>query len=726
MAHKNVLGPSLSRRDFMKAATVATGAVLLAACAPEAVQTAVAGLTPESIATVTKPEFPIPTPPPPETSPTPSIGEIKVPSPYVAAGLYIGTYGEVDGKPITEGGVSVEQFKAAGHESQGFSHVSFGNGESRSVTLYLDEEGKREVPAAMMVSQDWLDTSFNAKAAGNRKMGTLPNGNQAEKEGTSWYLLDTEGKRTGETFVTVLPNRKSAKFGWPLLAMKGDELYVGLADGAGNLLDGEDFHPAFQQPKAIAQNEAQYMGDVSQLAGLGIDYDGKMRLRNIKGDILETVKYIGDSDRMFGKWVEESIQDTDFDTSLQAAQKTYATAVGKNEATLTLDTQLKVDREGRPYAQIVDKEDNGDTPLMITNMEKGEWANADPGGLASVKGKQIGISVAGGDKTSGEAMYGKRVKMFNTLMPPAAFSELYMGQNGNPENWLKMAKDNGQHLIVHAAFGKRVPEGVIADEQYATNRIESIFLALKKSGIKDFSMILANEPFICGYGGGNGKWNANNPYYKDMGGKNWIRKAYNIVYTTAQKYNLTPGVDFNIIGLNGAIPLQNGKSKKANEFYITNAKEIKEGIAQDLGVIPEEVNFDIGLNMYVGIPASSIDQPIPIEDVMDQATCENQIRDFTSYSNSLIGPSTQYWLNEFAINAGVDFDLATIVTDSLLTPLVKNLEGVTFFNPLSKGHLGDDPSRADVIFPSTLFGESPKFTAEAPVYALNRALNSLS
>lgn len=372
------MGEKMSRRKFIKlAAGVGAGAAALA-CGPVLTLLTATPTTLKGVATGAplprSSDFPTPTPPGPEASPTPSINK-KVPSPYLAAGLYIGTYGESGGKPITEGAISANQFNAAGHRQNGYSNVPFGNGESRSVTLYLDEKGKETIPAAMMVSQEWLDTSFQAKTIGARTTGSLPNGKQVEKEGTSWYLLDEKGKRTGETFVTVIPNRKTpgSKFGWPMLVMKGQELYVGLVDAVGNLLDGEDFRPAFQKPKDIAQNQAQYKGDTSKLVALNLDYDGKMRLRDLQNRVVDTIKYIGEADTMFGKWVTENIKTTGFDTQLKSVQKEYATLTGRDATTLTPDFQIKLDGEGRPHAHIVDKGIDGDTPLMITDMEKGEW-----------------------------------------------------------------------------------------------------------------------------------------------------------------------------------------------------------------------------------------------------------------------------------------------------------------------------------------------------------------
>lgn len=363
----------ITRREFLRTAALLAATPFLKACGdgeptqpnPQ-VSVSTSVNTPKAFATGT----PIPRI---EATPFPKMNK-TVPSPYVAAGLYIGTYGQTaDGKPLTEGAISAKNFNEAGHQQNGYSNITFGNGESRSVTLYLDEDGKREIPAATMVSQEWLDSSFQAKTIGARTTGTLPNGKQAEKESTSWYLLDDKGKRTGETFVTVVPNRQKANFGWPLLAMKGNELYVSVADAKGNLLPGEDFRPAFQKPKDIAQKQAQYTGDTSKLVGLSLDYDGKIRLRDIQNKVIETVKYIGDADVAFGKWVGESIKATEFDSKLQAAQKEYATLTGKDTTSLTLDSEIKFDRDGKPYALIVDKGIDGDTPLIITDMAKGEW-----------------------------------------------------------------------------------------------------------------------------------------------------------------------------------------------------------------------------------------------------------------------------------------------------------------------------------------------------------------
>lgn len=367
----------------------------------------------------------------------------------------------------------------------------------------------------------------------------------------------------------------------------------------------------------------------------------------------------------------------------------------------------------------------GDYPLMI--KIDGEWVFVEPDILATIKGKLIGLSVAGGDETSNELMYGNRASMFNVILPPAAFSELYMGKNGNPEKWLRMVKKNQQYLIVHALFGKYAIDGTVADESFARERVRKIFQAIKNERIKDFSVVLANEPFWNGYGVYS-KWETNNPYYKNMGGEKWIANAYKIVWevATSNEFQVTPGKDFGVIGLNGFIPLKNSQTEPTNSFYLTQAKRIRQDVANMLSIEPESVPFDLGINMYIGKNAATINRAIPINVVIDPEKTKNEIDSFFADINSQFGEKTRFWVNEFAINSdGASFEQATQVTQSLFPSLIPHIQSLIYYMPLSIDHLGKDSIAYPQFFPNIFFGESPDFNLGAPFFALNAALMNI-
>lgn len=601
----------LSRREFLKLGAVALGeAAALSACGQALI--ALTTATPKRIATGTpfpRPsDFPTPTPPVPEASPTPSINK-KVPSPFVAAGLYIGTYGESGGKPITEGAISANQFNAAGHRQNGYSNVPFGNGESRSVTLYLDEKGKETLPAAMMVSQEWLDTSFKAKTQGNRTTGTLPNGKQAEKEGTTWYLIDEKGVRTGETFVTVVPNRKApgSKFGWPMLVMKGQELYVGLVDAVGNLLDGEGFHPAFQKPKEIAQKQAQYTGDTSLLTGLGVDYDGKMRLRDIQNKIIATVKYIGDADTMFVEWVGESIKTAEFDNNYQAALKKYTAWTSKDVSTLTVDSQMKLDVEGRPVSLVVEKSADGDTPIMITNMNKQVWEPASSrnvpellfkakfafeadiaelGRLPEYKPSYLDIlnQFAGAIHNAGPYAPGNIEKY--------GFSAAQvMVDEANKDSSTLMIYPGLWHMDYPSKLKNASKEQVVGYMQEYAGGIMGVVKKMKQPPV----VSIYNEP-LAYYAGQQPGWNKSP--YEGAYGRDVLVEAYLTYYKAAEKEGLVVGRDVFFVINEAGIYMNNPKT----DMFVKELKYTKELIAQRLQKEGKSItanDVSLGVSMQV-------------------------------------------------------------------------------------------------------------------------------
>ncbi|MHC1771316.1 MAG: hypothetical protein AB9907_06175 [Flexilinea sp.] len=356
---------------------------------------------------------------------------------------------------------------------------------------------------------------------------------------------------------------------------------------------------------------------------------------------------------------------------------------------------------------------------LIMKAEKGGWINCTPANLATIKGKLIGITMAGGDETSNEPMYKERAKMFNTIMPPAAFSELYMGKNGNPDRWLGTVKINKQHLIIESLFGKRVPKDVNVNKEYAINRVRSVFQALKDNNIKDFSMELSLEPFSK-YG-----WDTNNPYYKNLGGTNWIVNAYEIMWNVAKEYGLTPGKDFSLIGLTGLVPLKNAGFDSLNSIYLTEAIKIKKQVAQIIDLPEDKVPFDLGGEMFIGKPAATIEDPIPISIFQNEEDYSIKVKAFFDEVYKILGQETEFYVNGIAVNTGNDFALSAELTSTALEGILPFVKSLTFFNPLSIDHLGEDPNTYPQFFPNTLFGKSPNFTIGAPVYALMRSITSL-
>lgn len=360
---------------------------------------------------------------------------------------------------------------------------------------------------------------------------------------------------------------------------------------------------------------------------------------------------------------------------------------------------------------------DGDYPLMIKT--EGEWEFATPKNLGTMQNKLIGITVAGGEKTSNEPMYGKRAEMFNVIMPPAAFSELYMGQNGNPEKWLKMAKQNNQHLIIESLFGKKVLAGAVADEVYAKERVKAIFQALKNEGITEFSMELALEPFF------SGGWDTSNPYYQNLGGKDWIVNAYKIMWDVSQEFGFTPGVDFRVIGITGLVPVKNNNFDRLNLFYLEQSRQIKQKVGSLLNLPESEIPFDLGLEMFIGKPAATIENPIPISAITNREKFKKDVVDFFTDVYNTLGENTKFFVNGFSVNTGDDFGQSAGLTEIAINAVLPYIESLVYFNSMAIDHLGKEPVTYPQFFPNTFFGESPNFNLGAPFFVLNATLMNI-
>jgi len=300
-----------------------------------------------------------------------------------------------------------------------------------------------------------------------------------------------------------------------------------------------------------------------------------------------------------------------------------------------------------------------------------------------------------------------------------------MGTSGNPDSWFSLANRNNQRLIVHAAFGKYVREGTRADEQYARQRMIDIFRALKRNNIKNPVIILANEPFYNDeHGRRNPGWNSQIPYYKDLGGTKWIENAYIILWEISQsdEFKFKPGVDFTIIGINGLIPIKSNRTDPINTFYLDQAANIRQNIARRVGVSPEDLSFDLGFTYYIGDPAATITDPIPLNEVSDKDLVASQENAFIQQVREKMKGS-KLWLTEYAVNAkGGGFNQAAIAISNTLTPLISNIEGFNLWMPLSLDHLGAEPQKYPQFFPNYIFGSYPNFDNEVPYYILLKAI----
>jgi len=369
----------------------------------------------------------------------------------------------------------------------------------------------------------------------------------------------------------------------------------------------------------------------------------------------------------------------------------------------------------------------GPIPLLIAKKgERGwEWKVFDPGKAMNIYGKVASTTAAGGDQSSSSPKYYEKITLFNGLTPPAAISELYMGTSGNPDRWFSLANRNNQRLIVHAAFGKYVREGTRADEQYARQRMIDIFRALKRNNIKNPVIILANEPFYNDeHGRRNPGWNSQIPYYKDLGGTKWIENAYIILWEISQsdEFKFKPGVDFTIIGINGLIPIKSNRTDPINTFYLDQAANIRQSIARRVGVSPEDLPFDLGFTYYIGDPAATITDPIPLNEVSDKDLVASQENAFIQQVREKMKGS-KLWLTEYAVNAkGGGFNQAAIAISNTLTPLISNIEGFNLWMPLSLDHLGAEPQKYPQFFPNYIFGSYPNFDNEIPYYILLKAI----
>lgn len=221
-----------------------------------------------------------------EATATPKI-EISMPAPI--DGLYYGSYGvDSDNQQVVTGAIDPADFDNNNPNSP-YKVPSYGNGEVQANTLY--SETNSQEAAATMLDQKWLDGYFQAQTDKTGvTTGVLPDGSTVTKQGLFW--VDEKGYILNPIVRNIAGD--DSKFGWPMLTVKDNQLFMAVVDGDGALVAGEQFHPAFQSPSAIAESVG--FDNPKDVARVALSQTGILQMFDNKANLIGEVVYVGNAE----------------------------------------------------------------------------------------------------------------------------------------------------------------------------------------------------------------------------------------------------------------------------------------------------------------------------------------------------------------------------------------------------------------------------------------------
>jgi hypothetical protein len=376
--------------------------------------------------------------------------------------------------------------------------------------------------------------------------------------------------------------------------------------------------------------------------------------------------------------------------------------------------QLSAD--GSPFMLALD-ESTGVPLLAAHPLETGEWfwEMATPKIVGRLVGLTVGGSVSQGDQayaTQREQYLDFTASEFGVIIPAGAFYDDNLVKYDGAKVFSDLAAENGQIYRIQELFwstpGIDFPESLVGASQddVAAYMDKRIRLSLKHVVPGQTQIVLTNEPFweYQGYMGWDG--DAATPGFPlyDAYGEHWIAEAYVRLFTiAAQELNLTPGVDFSIVGVN--MPGIEVASDYAT-YCAEQVKLIKAEIAERLNIPIEQVSFDIGLQFHIGRSDLRGSDVVPEEAVHQ----DKLIEDLQALSNQT---GTRLHLTE--VDAyGTDEAIAQMYFDVIQAAKKSGVvEDVTFWASLSFAP-PDDPWQNRLILPG--FGKS------LPYYSVLKAL----
>lgn len=235
-------------------------------------------------------------------------------------------------------------------------------------------------------------------------------------------------------------------------------------------------------------------------------------------------------------------------------------------------------------------------PLLIWTKEEG-WRSFELRDGEKFGGPLWGTSVDGSERWQ-DPRYQTAAKRFNIIkalgFSPESLERWKMG-----DNWVKLAKNEPPSILYTGALfshydvplelkvrDKPTKEEVILSMKNRTKRILNYIKASGQPGIVD---VVAEAMWWF-----NGPGWERSIYY-DTFGRDLIAEAFIIAYEEANKMGLIVGKDVHLLYTDYGIEIPNPKS----DFVYEELKRTKILIAQRLGIPPDQVPLEIGIEFHI-------------------------------------------------------------------------------------------------------------------------------
>lgn len=259
----------------------------------------------------------------------------------------------------------------------------------------------------------------------------------------------------------------------------------------------------------------------------------------------------------------------------------------------------------------------GDVPLAVYS-QNGNWEEATIRNLSDKIHVLIGTTASFGDKNAqGETYQYILENEFGLVSILGAFANRWIDQYNNPDYWTNVAAKNNQLMKVKAMYFhhdfqylfkdiNNQDDLITAVNKHFQTRSRRILSYIDKYDMRGRAIIeLANEPFE------DLIWVPihKSPIQKAYG-NDWITEAYINLYETAiNEFNMVPGEDFIIIGVNERdIEIPGAQSA----FVIGEVNKIKRDIANRLNIPEEELPFELGIEYHLGEKHGARDAALPL------------------------------------------------------------------------------------------------------------------
>lgn len=288
------------------------------------------------------------------------------------------------------------------------------------------------------------------------------------------------------------------------------------------------------------------------------------------------------------------------------AMKMAGIEVAQEEVTQSITYQQFKNKDGNPFIVATFNLDpnpskkgetlEGRIPLLIWTKEEG-WRSFEIRDGEKFGGPLWGTSVDGSERWQ-DPGYQKATKRFNIIkalgFSPESLERWKMG-----DNWVKLAKKEPPSILYTGALfshydiplelkvrDKPTKEEVILSMRNRTKRILNDIKASGQPGIVD---VVAEAMWWF-----NGPGWERSIYY-DTFGRDLIAEAFIIAYEEANKMGLTVGKDVHLLYTDYGIEILGPKSN----FVYEELKRTKKLIAQRLGIPPDQVPLEIGIEFHI-------------------------------------------------------------------------------------------------------------------------------